>query len=204
MKTKIKVIIFDWGDVLTKEGSNASLFAFLKKSLGIDHEELVLVLEDFNIALNPKIKTEKEFWNEFAVKKNIILSSNWFEILEKEKINAVADKLDLEMINFVKKLKSKGYRVVVFSNIIEEMATLIRKAGHYDYFEDAVLSCDIGFRKPDLRAYDILLSRLNVKSNQCIFIDDLEENIKAGQEKGIYGIVFKSLNDLKNKLEKAL
>jgi len=33
-KKRIKVIIFDWGDVLTKEGSNDSLFAFLKKSFG--------------------------------------------------------------------------------------------------------------------------------------------------------------------------
>lgn len=44
----------------------------------------MLVLKDFNIALNPKLKTKKEFWNEFAVKKHITLPSDWFKILEKK------------------------------------------------------------------------------------------------------------------------
>ncbi len=203
-KNAITVIIFDWGDVLTKKDANESLFRFLKTSFEIDQKELMIVLEDFNFALNPKTKTEKEFWNEFAIKKNILLPPNWFEILEKEKINAVTDKLDLNMINFVTDLKSKGYRVVIFSNIIEEMATLIQKAGHYDYFDDAILSYDIGFRKPHPKAYDILLSKLKVPPNQCLFIDDLEINIKACQKKGIHGIVFKSLEKLKNEIQKFL
>ena len=204
MKTEIKVIIFDWGNVLTQKSSNDSLYTFFKTSFRIDHAELKLVLDDSEFQTITLRKTAKEFWNEFASKKNIILPSNWFENLEKEKIACVAHKLNLEMIDLIKQLKINGYRVVMFSNIIKEMAALIRKAGHYDHFEDAILSCEIGYSKPNPKAYDILLSRINAKPFECMFIDDKKENIRAAQEKGIQGIVFQSFKDLKKQLDKNL
>ena len=64
----------------------------------------------------------------------------------------------------------------------------------------AVYSFDVGFRKPEKEIYEIAMQRANTKPQECLFIDDLLENIQAAKQIGIEGIHFRSSEQLKQDL----
>lgn len=51
-------------------------------------------------------------------------------------------------------------------------------------------SYEIGSRKPDPKIYNYVLETLNVKADQCFFIDDLEENINVARAIGMNAYQF--------------
>lgn len=62
--------------------------------------------------------------------------------------------------------------------------------------ERLFVSHEIGVRKPDPRAYEIVLDYLKLRPEATIFIDDKEENVDAANRLGIKGLVMKSLPKL--------
>ena len=64
----------------------------------------------------------------------------------------------------------------------------------------AVYSVDVGVRKPEKEIYEIAMQRANANPQECLFIDDLLENIQAAKQIGIEGIHFISSEQLKQEL----
>lgn len=64
----------------------------------------------------------------------------------------------------------------------------------------AVYSFDVGVRKPEKEIYEIAMQRANANPQECLFIDDLLENIQAAKQIGIEGIHFISFEQLKQEL----
>lgn len=87
-------------------------------------------------------------------------------------------------------LKKQGYRLYFLSNfpmdIFEEV-----KTGYYffKYFDGGVISAEAKASKPDSRIYNILIDKYSLVPDECLFIDDLEVNVKAAEETGMKGLV---------------
>ena len=64
----------------------------------------------------------------------------------------------------------------------------------------AVYSFDVGVRKPEKEIYKIAMQRANANPQECLFIDDLLENIQAAKQIGIEGVHFISSEQLKQEL----
>lgn len=83
---------------------------------------------------------------------------------------------------------------------------------HYDHlqekynvarhFKELILSYKVGCAKPDHSIYQEVLRRSGLAAQQCLFVDDLEPNIRAAQELGLNTIHFKGAQDLKDRLQK--
>lgn len=58
--------------------------------------------------------------------------------------------------------------------------------------EQLFVSHEIGVRKPDSRAYEIVLDYLGLKPEETIFIDDKAENVNAAKQLGIKGLIMES------------
>lgn len=81
---------------------------------------------------------------------------------------------------------------------------------HYDHlqekynvarhFNELILSYQVGSSKPEHTIYKEVLQRSGLPPEDCLFIDDLEQNIKAAKELGINTIHFKGTGDLKDRL----
>ena len=52
-------------------------------------------------------------------------------------------------------------------------------------FDEVVLSADHGVRKPDPVIFRLVLDRLGLSAEECLFVDDSEENLVAAQQLGI-------------------
>ena len=67
-----------------------------------------------------------------------------------------------------------------------------------------VVSCEIGLRKPDPKIFNYLLKKLDLISQECLFIDDLENNIEAAQKLGFITIHFTNQKKSMAEIRKAL
>ena len=62
--------------------------------------------------------------------------------------------------------------------------------------DGAIYSFNTRCRKPDRQIYDCLLESSKADPEECVFIDDLIENVHAAQSIGIKGIHFKDEDNL--------
>ena len=89
------------------------------------------------------------------------------------------------MQELVRRLKNHGYSVYYLSNIPEDVLALLKERGVLDRFDGGVASCEVKINKPDPRIYQALLDKYQLKADECIFIDDRADNIKAASLLGL-------------------
>ncbi len=67
-------------------------------------------------------------------------------------------------------------------------------------FDDVLVSYELGVCKPDPEFFVRGLAKLGVEPEECLFIDDLEDNVEAARSLGIAGIRFESAELLEQEL----
>ncbi|MEU8268513.1 HAD family phosphatase [Sphaerisporangium sp. NPDC049002] len=60
--------------------------------------------------------------------------------------------------------------------------------GWDDYFDQVVISGEVGMRKPEPRIFHHALGLVGLRPQECVFIDDIEANIVAARSLGIVGL----------------
>jgi putative hydrolase of the HAD superfamily len=109
------------------------------------------------------------------------------------------------MIEYMRKLRGRGYRMAICTNNIREWETHWRAMLPVDeIFEVVVDSAFVGSRKPEPRIYQITLERLAVPPGEALFIDDVEVNCEGARELGIAAIRFRSTEQAIEEIETAL
>jgi putative hydrolase of the HAD superfamily len=95
------------------------------------------------------------------------------------------------MIALMAELRDAGYRMALLTNNVREWESRWRSMMPVDeVFEIVVDSAFVGMRKPDQAIYELTCERLGVPAAQCLFIDDMEQNVVAAREAGMTGVVF--------------
>ena len=89
------------------------------------------------------------------------------------------------LIRFLHRLPSQ-IRKIVLSNTNELHVQFI--SAHFDilrHFDGHVYSHETGFAKPEKEIYQKALSVADAGPDECLFVDDLEENVTAAEALGI-------------------
>lgn len=108
-------------------------------------------------------------------------------------------------VKLLPELKKRGFRLYFLSNfpmvIFEEI-----KTGYYffKYFDGGIISSEAKFSKPDSRIYEILLEKYSLIPEECLYIDDLEINVKAAEAVGMKGLVTFGSQEISEGIEDAL
>ena len=106
---------------------------------------------------------------------------------------------------WVMELKSRGYHVYVISNFAHKAHTeCIEALDFLDEVDGGILSYQVQLIKPAPEIYRLLCSKYDLKAEECVFIDDLAKNVDAAMKEGIQGIIFQTLEQAKEDLEKML
>ena len=107
---------------------------------------------------------------------------------------------DKEMTQLLQSLR-KQLPLYLLSNINEVSFGYVQdKFNVAQHFEELVLSYKVGHLKPASEIYHEVLNRSKLPAQNCLFIDDMPENIEAAQSLGMHGIQFTGINDLRLKL----
>ncbi|HEX2915235.1 MAG TPA: HAD family hydrolase [Chloroflexia bacterium] len=94
-----------------------------------------------------------------------------------------------EAITTLHALKKRGYRLGLvsnFCNLPEVAYSNIASIGLLECFDQTLLSCELGWRKPSRRIYAAICERLEVAPVECLFVGDrLVEDILGPQSFGM-------------------
>ena len=102
-------------------------------------------------------------------------------------------------------LKKRGFKLYFLSNfpldIFEEINT-----GYYffSHFDGGIISSEVKFSKPDIRIYEILVEKYSLIPQECIYIDDIEINVKGAEYLGMIGLFTSGSQDISSEVEKAI
>jgi putative hydrolase of the HAD superfamily len=110
------------------------------------------------------------------------------------------------MIELMRSLKDRGFRMALLTNNVREWEPLWRSMLPVDeIFEVIVDSAFVGTRKPESEIFELTLERLGeVSPSECIFIDDTDVHCEAARKLGIRAVQFESNEQAIGEIEAAL
>ena len=96
-----------------------------------------------------------------------------------------------ETIELLPKIKSLGHNLFYLSNMHKEFSIyLLENYDYFDLFDGGVFSSDVHLIKPSPEIYRLLLNEYSLDPKDCLFFDDVEENVTAAEKEGIKGVLF--------------
>jgi putative hydrolase of the HAD superfamily len=92
----------------------------------------------------------------------------------------------------VEQLKRAGYTLVLGSNTNDLHAAQFRRqfAGTLAHFDRLVLSYEVGHIKPSSGFYHACAAAAGMEPADCVFIDDLPENVEGARAAGLVGLLY--------------
>jgi 2-haloacid dehalogenase len=98
-------------------------------------------------------------------------------------------------------LRSAGVRLVALSNWSAEMFPVARERFDFlAWFEEIVISGDVGVNKPDRGIFEHLMENFGVEPAAALFVDDSSANVEAAKALGFRAIKFTDAGALRREL----
>lgn len=98
------------------------------------------------------------------------------------------------MEDLIKELKSKGYRLILLSNMPDTFTYDHDDVTVLEYFDDLIFSFPLKMKKPEKGIYEYMIKKHKLKVNECLFTDDSEDNINTAKELGLNTFLFNPNN----------
>ena len=201
-KRQIKAILFDVGGVLAL-GENSRLengkfipsgvHLNMAKKLNISIDQYIDSIDTAYVSAITGKLSKKEVIE--TLSKNFGVSSKKLKRLyiDSYKKNFKQNK---ELFNKLFKLKKQGYKIAILSDqwFLSKEALMPKKL--YKHFDEVIVSCDVGIRKPNKKIYQLAVKKLNFSPKEILFIDNQKWNISPAKKLGMKTILFKSNKQL--------
>lgn len=189
----MKTIFFDFGRTLVEHPEDGAGEAVVRR-FGIGEENEVKLVRDALFSLKGAIKGLDDASISRDEYERQVLS-----VVPKHLHEKVKSAMDyhiswLPMIDgmeaLLKNLEDAGYKLYIASNMDLLHAAQMRSHPIAKYFDGMVFSSEIRIGKPKREYYEKALAVAGEKAENCLFIDDLADNVKAAEEVGMTGFVF--------------
>lgn len=100
-------------------------------------------------------------------------------------------------------LKASGFKLGILSIHGKEWVEYILKKFDLGSVFDAMsYSYQVGISKPDPQSYQIIMQELGSKPEECLFIDDTQQNISAAKRLGMHAILFVNAQQLREDMSR--
>ncbi|PKP22401.1 MAG: hypothetical protein CVU05_03990 [Bacteroidetes bacterium HGW-Bacteroidetes-21] len=187
----VKNLIFDFGGVILDIDFGLTAKAF--ERLGVSNTESLIKramhLDFFGQFERGKI-SPYEFRSEMCDLADKQLSHQEFDDAWNEMLLDIPE----ERVRILENLRKK-YRLFLLSNTNKiHYANYYNRVQHLGYpfvddlFEKAWFSFNIGLAKPGREIFDFILKEKSLNPSECLFVDDMPENIAGAELAGIKGL----------------
>lgn len=197
----IRAIIFDLGNVLI----NFSPPEYLKKK---NYPESIR-----NIIMNDIFHSEE--WRRLddgtITVGEAIDSISLRSSLKREEI-ALIFNLRIEImfpmdynVRLLPALRKQGFSLYYLSNFHLDTFEMVKNDYFFfRHFDGGVISSEVKMSKPDIKIYKLLLDKYGLKAGECLFIDDVDENVQGALKAGMKGLVTYGSENISAHLEDQL
>lgn len=185
----IKAILFDFDGVLTTQKTGSTqIVAYLAEKTNITEELLLKEYYKYNKDLLYGRTTHKEIWETFC--KNVGSEID-YRLLTEAFRNVSFDE---NMINLAKELK-KSYKIgLITDNKCDRIEEILDFYKLKNLFDVVTISAQYKSGKSEKLVFEKTLSALDLKPEECIFIDNNPNFLIAPQAIGIPTILFDDEN----------
>lgn len=181
---KCKAVIFDLFETLITEwGHKKYTKNEMCSDLGIEREEFDLYWEE---------KEQERYIGKIDFVDSILyVCEKCGKQIDDLTLEAITDKriktkstcfeyVAPEVFQLLSDLRSMGLKLAIVSNCSSEEVKVIKQSKIYEYFDQVILSYEVGLQKPDIRIYKKAADLLGVALDECIFVGDGGSNELVG------------------------
>lgn len=191
----IEAIIFDFGNVICSFDNNIFLEKISKYTDKTVSElnELIYIYSDLPKQYETGLISSDKFFNEIIKKCGLSIPKPEFIKAYTNIFTPIPTTLDL-----IKKLKTR-YKIALLSNTSEwdfEYGLKPSMIEIFNLFDAVSLSFEVKAMKPKKKIFLDSLKKLDLKPEQCVYIDDIQGYVEAANELGMYGIHYTSYDGL--------
>lgn len=149
--------------------------------------------------------TNKEVANTI-IENKLVRVSNYSEVQDFLMNWCTKRRVNDDVVNLAKILKSDGYKIYILSNMAKSTYEYFKgKSDFFNIVDGTIISAYEGVKKPDNKIFEILLNRYNLKADECLLIDDDDTNktLEVANSFGIKGrkVWPNDVEDMKKLLE---
>ena len=198
MNSQIKVIIFDFGNVLLEWNPRYVYRRFFPD----DPDGIERFLEEVKFMEWNLLQDKGRAFVEgvTSLSKEFPHYSHLIQAFHDHWVESLGDSID-GTIEIMKELKQAGYPLYGLSNWSAETFPYARqKHNFFDLFDDMVISGEVGHVKPHPEIFQILLDRIGRHAEECLFIDDSLANIEQAQKMAFAAVHFQSPEQMRGAL----
>lgn len=184
----IRAVLFDFGGVISSSPFEA--FAHLEADLGLP-TDFIRTVNATNPDANAWAQLERgevdvetfgSLWSAEARTQGCELDGRL--VLER-----LAGEIRPQMVAAIRACGTVYKTACLTNNFTRAEAVLsVEVAGVYALFDLVLESRVLGVRKPDPRFYELACEALDVKPDECVFLDDLGVNLKPARALGMHTI----------------
>lgn len=183
----IKTIIFDIGNVLADFKWEDFFRSFQLDEKTFERLGKATVLSEDWCEFDRGMKTDQEML-ELFVENDPELEETIYRVFEN--MGNIVVKNDYT-IPWIRALKEKGYQILVLSNFSHKAHQECTEAlGFLSEVDGGILSYQDQLIKPMPQIYQLLIDRYQLEPQECVFLDDLQENLDGAARFGIHTIRF--------------
>lgn len=189
-----KIIIFDWGGVILKEypehycDQDAIIETIKKFNNNLtDNDAYQLYLDTLKDENNRIISIFNDYESKYKwyerIHNNGKLNTTYEEFINEFTYNY--NKIDKyeEVVNYIYTLKDKT-NLVLFSDLIFACFSALENTINLNIFDKIFLSYEEGYVKSNIEAFINVEKKLNIKTENILFIDNNENNINNAKKRG--------------------
>jgi FMN phosphatase YigB (HAD superfamily) len=189
----ITTIIFDLSEVYLN--GLLGVEKYLEETLGIPISNADLFVPELEQLFHGEI-TEEAYWQALIAKHSWSLSVADLKVAVRNNFREIKGTREI-----IESLKKNGYRLGLLSIHAKEWIVHCEK--EFDYhrlFDSFMYSFEVAICKPEKKAFELMLQKLDVTPEECLFIDDSPKNTASAKDMGITVLDFTTPEQLKNDL----
>ncbi|NTU46111.1 HAD-IA family hydrolase [Candidatus Roizmanbacteria bacterium] len=194
----ITTLIFDLGGVVLKH-SRTIQSDILKEMFPEDQEEILRIWEEFKNPLTIGTETIEQFLQrvQLSIHTSYTVAQLKEQLAAHYKDRTVVDR---ELLELVDRLRN-AYETVLFTDTIALHHAVNTTRHIFEHFDKMYTSFEERISKVEgKRAFAYLLRKINKDPEECLVVDDREENILAAGQLRIKGIVYNNTLQLQKEL----
>ena len=205
---KEKLILFDWGNIVESHltgfsGYDAWDELFNKCGSLVSGKTIYNKLGKYHLSAITNYNDLEDVYNDIKEEFNLKVSFQEFIKLYKE----IFDKIDYypEVRDYEHSLKERC-KIGILSNLLICDKERLDKEVDLSKYDYVFLSFEIGYRKPDIRIFEYVQSKLPFLKEDILFIDDRKDNIETAKNFGwnVYQTTGLELDEIKTVCEEFL